>query len=66
VKSRFGVRGAKGIGEAVAAALPPSIVSAIFNATGKLILKYPVDSETLWRCFERQEYCIDINGDKGE
>uniref|UniRef100_A0A7J3QDX4 Xanthine dehydrogenase family protein molybdopterin-binding subunit n=1 Tax=Ignisphaera aggregans TaxID=334771 RepID=A0A7J3QDX4_9CREN len=44
-KSKYTFLGAKGIGEVIVAPLPASIISAFYNATGKLINKLPLNPE---------------------
>lgn len=46
-KSKYGALGAKGIGELSSSAVIPSIASAIFHATGKMISRTPFDPETV-------------------
>ena len=47
--SKYGVFGAKGIGEAIPSSIPPAISSAIYNATAVRMTEMPFTQERVWR-----------------
>jgi CO/xanthine dehydrogenase Mo-binding subunit len=47
--SKYGVYGAKGIGEVIPSSIPPAISSAIYNATGVQMTELPITKERVWR-----------------
>jgi CO/xanthine dehydrogenase Mo-binding subunit len=52
--SKYGVFGAKGIGEVIPSAVPPAIASAVYNATGILMTELPLSKERVWRKLKQQ------------
>lgn len=52
--SKYGVFGAKGIGEVIPSAVPPAVASAVHNATGILMTELPLSKERVWRKLKQQ------------
>lgn len=46
--SKYGVFGAKGIGEAIPSSIAPAVACAVYNATGILMTETPITKERIW------------------